>query len=216
MMLDELEKEILDVLEELGSADIKTIHSRLKHHPYTTIASALERLFKDGIVRRKEVKSRGKLGRKYVYWISDPKEAVARKLVENFVKLFGGDLRPLERELEGFLARSVENSVAFVDYENRIRFLFVNGRVIEDVVGRNLLDFHSGLDVDKVQKMLDEIRSGKKMAIREVRLANRDFRKFYCRLEDSRGNFLGVLIITMERATLEEREKEREQVINPF
>lgn len=213
MMLDDLEKEILDVLEELGSADIKTIHNRLKHHPYTTIASALERLFKDGIVRRKEVKSRGKLGRKYVYWISDPKEAVARKLVENFVKLFGGDLRPLEKELEGFLARSVENSVAFVDYENRIRFLFVNGRIVEEVVGRDIFDFHSGMDVEKVKKMLDEMRNGRKVAVREVRLANRNFQKFYCRLDDSKGNFLGVLIITLESTVLE---KEREQIINPF
>ncbi len=213
MMLDELEKEILDVLEELGSADIKTIHNRLKHHPYTTIASALERLFKDGIVRRKEVKSRGKLGRKYVYWISDPKEAVARKLVESFIKLFGEDLRPLERELEGFLARSVENSVAFVDYENRIRFLFVNGRVIEEVVGRDLFDFHSGMDAEKVKQLLDEVRNGRKMALRKVELADRTFHKFYCRLDDSKGNFLGVLIITLESATLE---KEREQVINPF
>jgi|Deesub1362B_J571_1020462.scaffolds.fasta_scaffold00047_77 predicted transcriptional regulator len=213
MMLDSLEKEILDVLEELGNADIKTIHNRLKHHPYTTIASALERLFREGIVRRKEVKSRGKLGRKYVYWISDPKEAVARKLVENFVKLFGGDLRPLEKELEGFLARSVENSVAFVDYENRIRFLFVNGRVVEEVVGKNLFDFHSGMDVDKVKQLLDEMRNGRRVALRKVELADRKFHKFYCRLDDSSGNFLGVLIITLESSALE---KEREQVINPF
>lgn len=213
MMLDELEKEILDVLEELGSADIKTIHSRLSHHPYTTIASALERLFKDGIVRRKEVKSRGKLGKKYVYWISDPKEAVARKLVENFVKLFGGDLRPLEKELEGFLASSVENSVAFVDYENRIRFLFINGRIVEEVVGRDLFDFHSGMDAEKVKQLVDEMRNGRKMALRKVKLGDRTFHKFYCRLDDSKGNFLGILIITLESSVLE---KEREQVINPF
>ena len=218
-MLTELEKKIMDVLSKLGEADVKRIKEALAKDngkiPYTTIASTLERLYKKGFVKRKEVKSRGRLGKKYVYYVEKSVEDVfAEKILENFVKIFGEyEIHHLEDKIDKKYVYGVSESVIFVDKDDRVVFFFTaTGKRIEEVVGKEVYEFHPEDVKNFVKQILEDFKTGRRDKFeRTIIKGDYVFKKHYFPIRNSRGEYIGTLILT--RLLEERKDVELEELL---
>jgi BlaI family transcriptional regulator, penicillinase repressor len=122
--LTRFELEIMDALWGLGSASIREILEKLperKRPAYTTVQTIIRRLEEKGAVHRTR-----QIGNAHIYEPLVAREAAHRRLIDEFLALFGGSARPLMahlaeagklsledlRELESILAQKGEDSPA--------------------------------------------------------------------------------------------------------
>lgn len=80
MQLGDLEKQVLKYLWQTSEADAKQVHkvvSQTRHNALNTVQSALERLFKKGIL------SRRKQGHAYLYQPKVDREGLINQLINN-------------------------------------------------------------------------------------------------------------------------------------
>ncbi|NOY10608.1 MAG: transcriptional regulator [Archaeoglobi archaeon] len=187
-----------EVKRELESDGIKV--------PYTTVSSALEKLYSEGILERKEVRSRGRYGKKYLYYLN-----------ENIMALDSSD--PLAEVIKNvFTPANVihsNDSVAFIDKKGILTFLYGNSKIINDsgVIGKSVEELHSKVTAKFVRQIFEELRNRKKDVFRRtVTHEGKEYEKFYCAIRSSDDEFLGVLVITRPA---EESKKLPPEVIYP-
>jgi BlaI family penicillinase repressor len=114
--LSRFELELMDVLWAAGRASIRELQERLpegRRPAYTTVQTIVNRLEEKGAVRRLR-----KIGNAHIYEAVAHKRAVRRRLVDDFLGLFGGSAQHLLAHLldEGRLSledvRELERSHA--------------------------------------------------------------------------------------------------------
>ena len=91
--LTRLELEVMEVLWRLGQAAVREAQEALpvaKRPAYTTVQTIIRRLEQKGAVR--QVK---KIGKAFVYAPAITRKAVHRRLIDEFLAMFGGSARPL-------------------------------------------------------------------------------------------------------------------------
>lgn len=85
MQFGDLEKLVLKYLWQTSEADVKQVHrmvSQTRHSSLNTVQSALERLFKKGVL------SRRKQGHAYLYQPKVDREGLINKLISNVTSDF--------------------------------------------------------------------------------------------------------------------------------
>lgn len=95
--LSKLELQIMDILWSRGSASIREIQESLagKRRPaYTTIQTTVYRLEAKSAVRRVK-----KVGNFHIFEPAVSREVAQRKLVDDFLALFGGRIQPVMAHL---------------------------------------------------------------------------------------------------------------------
>lgn len=83
--LGELEQRIMDIIWErknCSARDVLTILQKDRKLAYTTVATILQRLYKKGLVNKKEDRSG------YLYSQKLSKESYSKKVAKNFIKKF--------------------------------------------------------------------------------------------------------------------------------
>ncbi len=192
--LTEKELKAISVLKNGKKMSAREIKRHLEKEgisvPYTTISSFLEKLYHEGILERKEVRSRGRYGKKYIYYLNEAILSVdsSNPLAEMIKNVF----------VPGRILYS-NDSVAFIDKTGAITFLYGNGEVINNgnIVGKNVREIHSSVTAKFVEQIFNELRSGKRDVFRRTVLyEGREYEKHYCAIRSSKGEFLGVLILT--------------------
>jgi BlaI family transcriptional regulator, penicillinase repressor len=96
MKLTKFELEVMDALWALGAASIREVHEALpksKRVAYTTVQTIVGRLEEKGAVRRVK-----KIGNAFIFEPTVERQAVHRRLVDEFLALLGG-ARPLMSHL---------------------------------------------------------------------------------------------------------------------
>lgn len=164
--------------------------------PYTTISSALDRMHREGILKKEEAKSRGKYGKKYIYSVnpevlSDEKSSSISEFLKKI--LFSGDY-----------IHSAD-SVAFIDSEGIVVFVYGNGKIINDkkVIGKEVEELHKKVTAKFVRKIFDDLKNRKRdFFVRKVMYNGKELEKLYIAVRSSRDEFLGVLVITREEGEL--------------
>ena len=192
--LTEKELKILSIMRNGKKMSAREIKRALERGgvdlPYTTISSILEKLYYEGVLERKEVRSRGRYGKKYLYYISS--------------SMFSVDsVHPFAEMIKNvFVPRNIlysNDSVAFIDKKGTITFLYGNGNVIRDerIVGKAVDEIHSSVTAKFVKRIFDELKSGKRDFFkRVVYYEGMDYEKHYCAVRSSENEFLGVIILT--------------------
>ncbi|AIY89489.1 PAS domain-containing protein [Geoglobus acetivorans] len=204
--LTDKELKIISILKsgsKMSAGDIKRVfESRGEQIPYTTISSALEKLYSEKILDRVEVRSRGKYGKKYLYYLSEDFTSVDNLgPVADMVK-------SLFSAIDGVHS---SDSVAFVDRNGILTLLYGNGRIINDsgVIGKRVDSFHSGVTAKFVRQIFEELKSKKRDFFRRVvNFEGRNYEKYYCGVWSSDGEFLGVLVITKVEGNAEKLPRE--------
>jgi BlaI family penicillinase repressor len=95
--LTKFELEIMEKLWKLGRASVREIQEILpeKHRPaYTTIQTMVHRLEEKGAVRQVR-----KIGNAFVYEPAISRESAYRRLIREFLDLWGGSARPVMAHL---------------------------------------------------------------------------------------------------------------------
>lgn len=85
MQLGELEKQVLKYLWQASEADVKQVHavvSKVRKNSLNTVQSALERLFKKGVL------SRRKQGHAFLYQPKMDREILISQLIDNVTSDF--------------------------------------------------------------------------------------------------------------------------------
>jgi len=91
--LTRLELEVMEILWRLGQAAVREAQEALpaaKRPAYTTVQTIIRRLEQKGAVR--QVK---KIGNAFVYAPAITRQAAHRRLIDEFLAVFGGSARPL-------------------------------------------------------------------------------------------------------------------------
>jgi len=192
--LTEKELKIISIMRNGKKMSAREIKRALERDgidlPYTTISSILEKLHYEGVLERKEVRSRGRYGKKYLYYISS--------------SIFSVDsTHPFAEMIKNvFVPRNIlysNDSVAFIDKKGVITFLYGNGDIISDerIVGRTVDEIHSSVTAKFVKQIFNELKSGKREFFRRVvYYEGVDYEKHYCAVRSSENEFLGVIILT--------------------
>lgn len=124
MKLTKFELEIMDVFWSIGLASVREIQEKLpeKRRPaYTTVQTIINRLEEKGAVRRVK-----KIGNAYVFEAAVTRRAAHRRLINDFLDLFGGSVQPVISHLAetGKLTlkdiRELENSLERMESEEEI------------------------------------------------------------------------------------------------
>lgn len=95
--LSKLELQIMDILWSRGSASIREIQESLmgkRRSAYTTIQTTVYRLEAKSAVRRVK-----KVGNFHIFEPAVSREVAQRKLVDDFLALFGGRIQPVMAHL---------------------------------------------------------------------------------------------------------------------
>ena len=104
--LSKRERQILDVLYELGKASAADIHGAIPNPPtYTAIRTHLTNLEEKGQVKFE------KDGARYIYQPTIPKDEVARSMMDNLVKTF------FENNLELVVASLIDREESHISEE---------------------------------------------------------------------------------------------------
>ena len=85
MQLGDLEKQVLKYLWQTSEADVKQVHrvvSQTRHNSLNTVQSALDRLYKKGVL------SRRKQGHAYLYQPKVDREGLIHQLINNVTSDF--------------------------------------------------------------------------------------------------------------------------------
>lgn len=105
--LTRFELEIMDPLWKMGRASVREIQECLpekKRPAYTTIQTIVRRLEEKGAV--KQVR---KIGNAHIFEPSVTRDSVHRRLVSEFLDLFGGSARPIMAHIAGEGKLSLED-----------------------------------------------------------------------------------------------------------
>lgn len=95
--LTRLELQIMDYVWQLGEASVREIHEAIPDDTrpaYTTVQTILQRLEGKGAVRRSR-----KVGNALMFEPVITRKSVYRRLVDDFLGLFGGSAQPLVAHL---------------------------------------------------------------------------------------------------------------------
>lgn len=95
--LTRLELQIMDYVWQLGEASVREIHEAIpddSRPAYTTVQTILQRLEGKGAVRRSR-----KVGNALMFEPVITRKSVYRRLVDDFLGLFGGSAQPLVAHL---------------------------------------------------------------------------------------------------------------------
>ncbi|HJZ12202.1 MAG TPA: BlaI/MecI/CopY family transcriptional regulator, partial [Acidobacteriota bacterium] len=95
--LTKFELEIMEALWKLGRASVREMQEILPEHKraaYTTIQTIIHRLELKSAVRQVR-----KIGNAYIYEPAISRESAHRRLVDEFLDIFGGSARPLMAHL---------------------------------------------------------------------------------------------------------------------
>ena len=192
--LTDKELKIISILKngkKLSAREIKkAMESEGVKIPYTTVSSALEKLYSEGILGREEVRSRGRYGKKYIYYLN-----------ESILSMDVTD--PLSEIIKNVFTHAnvihSNDSVAFIDKHGVVTFLYGNGQVINDtgVIGKHVEELHTKVTAKFIRHIFDEMRNRKRAVFRRnVTHEGREYEKLYCAVWSSDDEFLGVLVIT--------------------
>ena len=97
--LTRFELEVMEPLWKMGRASVREIQECLpekKRPAYTTIQTIVRRLEEKGAVRQVR-----KIGNAHIFEPTVTKDAVHRRLVHDFLSMFGGSARPIMAHLAG-------------------------------------------------------------------------------------------------------------------
>ena len=95
--LSKFEVGLMDALWKMGKASIRELQEQLpekKRPAYTTVQTMVNRLEEKGAVRRVR-----KIGNAHIYEPMITRRAAYRRLIDDFLDLFGGSARPLMAHL---------------------------------------------------------------------------------------------------------------------
>ena len=95
--LSKFELGLMEVLWRVGKASIREIQEQLpenKRPAYTTVQTMVNRLEEKGAVRRVR-----KIGNAHIYEPTISRQAAHRRLIQDFLELFGGSAQPLMAHL---------------------------------------------------------------------------------------------------------------------
>ncbi len=95
--LSRFELELMDVLWRLGQASIREVQDQLpeeRRPAYTTVQTIVNRLEEKGAVRRAK-----KVSNAHIYEPVATRVSVHRRLIDDFLRLFGGSPAPLMARL---------------------------------------------------------------------------------------------------------------------
>jgi predicted transcriptional regulator len=97
MKLTKFELEIMNVVWNIGMASVREIQEKLpeqRRPAYTTVQTILNRLEEKGAVRRVK-----KIGNAFVFEAAVTRGAAHRRLIDDFLELFGGSVQPVMARL---------------------------------------------------------------------------------------------------------------------
>src|SRR6185312_16494722 len=95
--LSNLEMQIMEVLWKRGAVSIREIMEQLpgkKRPAYTTVQTMVVRL-----EAKKAVKRTGKAAAAHIFEAAIPREAARRRLIDDFLAVFGGEPQPIMMHL---------------------------------------------------------------------------------------------------------------------
>lgn len=95
--LSNLEMQIMEILWQLGPCSIREIVERLparKRPAYTTVQTMVMRLEAKKALRRS-----GKMATAHIFEPTIPREAARRRLIDDFLAVFGGETQPIMTHL---------------------------------------------------------------------------------------------------------------------
>ena len=95
--LSNLEMQIMEILWQLGPCSIREIVERLparKRPAYTTVQTMVMRLEAKKALRRS-----GKMATAHIFEPMIPREAARRRLIDDFLAVFGGETQPIMTHL---------------------------------------------------------------------------------------------------------------------
>jgi len=180
---------ILKSGKKMSVGEIKAILEREgREIPYTTVSSALEKLYRKGILKREEVKSRGKYGKKNLYYLDELADS-SDPIAEILDIIFSGYLDAIHSN----------NAIAFIDKRGVITFLYGNDHFINDknVIGKRVEELHSKVTAKFVRKIFEELKNKRREFFkRTVNFEGKTYEKYYYGIWSSDNEFLGVLVIT--------------------
>lgn len=91
--LSKFELEIMEMLWRLGEATVRDVHEALQERrrpAYTTVQTIFSRLEEKGAVRRTR-----KIGNAFLFAPTVTRKSTHRRLVDDFLDLFGGSAQPV-------------------------------------------------------------------------------------------------------------------------
>jgi predicted transcriptional regulator len=95
--LSNLEMQILELLWEHGASSVREIQERFvatKRPAYTTVQTMVSRLEAKKAVRRTK-----KIATAFIFEAAIPREAARRRLIDDFLAVFGGEPQPIMTHL---------------------------------------------------------------------------------------------------------------------
>ena len=95
--LSNLEMQIMEMLWAHGSSSVREIQERFpakKRPAYTTVQTMVQRLEAKKALRRTK-----KIGAAYIFEAAIPRDAARRRLIVDFLAIFGGEPQPLMTHL---------------------------------------------------------------------------------------------------------------------
>jgi len=143
MKLTKFELEIMNVVWSIGMASVREIQEKLpeqRRPAYTTVQTIMNRLEEKGAVRRVK-----KIGNAFVFEASVTRRTAHRRLIDDFLELFGGSVQPV-------VARLVETGKLTLKDVQELE------QTLEQVKG----DEDSDLSGKSTTSELEKKRSGKK------------------------------------------------------
>ncbi len=123
-------------------------------------------------------------------------------------------------EFLGYLIKGMAEGVLFIDGDNITRLCnpvggSIRGVEREDIVGRPFLECHPPAVIEKVLKVVSDLKKGKENEVsRIVKLKGRMYEHTYSAVRNKKGEFLGVVAVSRdvtERLKLENALKEHAQ-----
>ena|ERR1041385_4717013 len=97
MRLTKLELELMDFFWKLGEVSVREVHEAIparRRPAFTTVQTIVQRLEQKGALRRTR-----KVGNALLFEPSVTRKSVYRRLIDDFLQLFGGDSDPLVAHL---------------------------------------------------------------------------------------------------------------------
>ena len=91
--LSNLEMQILETLWEHGASSVREIQERFpatKRPAYTTVQTMVSRL-----EAKKALRHVRKIGTAFIYQAAIPRDAARRRLIDDFLAVFGGETQPI-------------------------------------------------------------------------------------------------------------------------
>jgi predicted transcriptional regulator len=95
--LSNLEMQIMESLWEHGASSVRDIQERFpakKRPAYTTVQTMLTRL-----EAKKAVRRASKVATAYIFEAAIPRDAARRRLIDDFLAVFGGETQPIMTHL---------------------------------------------------------------------------------------------------------------------